>query len=96
MARIDLAPQVADDLERIVDHLTANESEFVAEHLQNIMAAISLLEHNPLIGRPAANDMRELVIGRAYRGYLALYRYVCEIDTIFVLALKSQREAGYA
>lgn len=26
---------------------------------------------------------------------MALYRYVAEIDTVFVLAVHSQREAGY-
>lgn len=39
--------------------------------------------------------MRELIIGRGSRGYVALYRYVPEIDTVFVLAIRSQREAGY-
>jgi hypothetical protein len=39
--------------------------------------------------------MRELVIGRDARGYVALYRYAPEIDTVFVLAIRSQREAGY-
>jgi hypothetical protein len=34
--------------------------------------------------------------GRKGRGYLALYQYVDEIDTVFVLAVQSQREAGYA
>jgi toxin ParE1/3/4 len=29
------------------------------------------------------------------RGYVALYRYASEIDTVFILALRSQREAGY-
>ena len=38
---------------------------------------------------------RELVIGRRAHGYLALYRYVAEIDTVIVLAVRSQREAGY-
>jgi toxin ParE1/3/4 len=38
----------------------------------------------------------ELVIGRGSRGYVALYRYVPEIDTVFVLAVRSQREAGCA
>jgi hypothetical protein len=38
---------------------------------------------------------RELVIGRAKRGYVALYRYVAAIDTVFVLALRVQRESGY-
>jgi hypothetical protein len=36
------------------------------------------------------------VIGRRSHGYVALYRYVVEVDTIFVLAVRSQREAGYA
>jgi hypothetical protein len=55
-----------------------------------------VLERNPFIGRPAEADKRDLVIGRGPRGYLALYRYVSEVDTVFVLALRSQREAGYA
>ncbi len=38
---------------------------------------------------------RELVIGRRAKGYVALYRYVEPIDTVFVLAIRSQREAGY-
>ena len=54
-----------------------------------------MLEQNPLIGRPVPDDKRELVIGRRSRGYVALYRYVAKIDTVFVLALRSQREAGY-
>ena len=43
-----------------------------------------------------ANSKRELVIGRRSHGYVALYRYVHEIDTVFVLAIRSRREAGYS
>ncbi len=39
--------------------------------------------------------MRELVIGRAARGYVALYHDVTTIDTAFVLAVRSQREVGF-
>lgn len=39
--------------------------------------------------------MRELVIGHRSHGYLARYCYVAEIDTVFVLVVHSQREAGY-
>jgi hypothetical protein len=39
--------------------------------------------------------MRELVLGHGSRGYVALYRYVTEADTVFLLAVRSQREAGY-
>ena len=55
-----------------------------------------MLEHNPLIGRSALGEMNELVIGRDSYGYVALYRYVDAIDAVFVLAIRSQREAGYA
>ena len=61
-----------------------------------IIIALDVLEHNPLIGRPVANGKRELVIGRSTQGYLARYRYVPEIEIVFVLAIRSQREAGYA
>lgn len=40
--------------------------------------------------------MNELVIGRDSHGYVALYCYVAAIDTVFVLAIRSQREAGHA
>lgn len=95
MSRIELAPEVGDDLERILAHLAEYAVEDAAR-IQDIIEAISVLEHNPLIGRPAQNGKRELVIGRSTRGYVALYRYIPELDTVFVLALKSQREAGYA
>ena len=62
----------------------------------DILHAIDALAHNPLICRPVSNGQRELVIGRQARAFLALYHYVDEIDTVFVLAVRSQREAGYA
>ena len=66
------------------------------QRIGEIIIALDVLEHNPLIGRPVANGKRELVIGRSTQGYLARYRYVPEIEIVFVLAIRSQREAGYA
>lgn len=95
MSRIELAPEIGDDFDRILEHLYRHEVADAHARLQEVIHGISILEHNPLIGRPARADMRELVIGRRARGYVALYRYVPEIDTVFVLAIRSQREAGY-
>ena len=47
------------------------------------------------IGRPVQGGKRELVIGRAARGYVALYHYIEAMDTVFVLAVRSQREVGF-
>jgi len=91
-----LAPEVADDFERILDHLVQHGVQDAASRIQDIIAAIDTLERNPMIGRPVGPANRELVIGRRSRGYLALYRYIVEIDTVFVLAVRSQSEAGYA
>ncbi len=95
MSRIELAPEVSDDFERILDRLAQYEVDDAPSRLREIIEAIAVLEQNPLIGRPVQGDKRELVIGRRSRGYVALYRYVAEIDTVFVLAVRGQREAGY-
>ena len=95
MARVELAPEIATDFERILNHLARYDADDSPARIGEIIQAIAVLEHNPLIGRPAHGDTRELVIGRRTRGYAALYRYVTGIDTVFVLALRGQREAGY-
>lgn len=96
MSRIELAPELGEDFDRILEHLARYQVENPALRIREIIEAINVLELNPLIGRTVGNDKRELVIGRRSRGYVALYRYVAELDTVFVLALRSQREAGYA
>ncbi len=95
MSRIELVAEVALDFDRIIDHLVKHGVEDPDSRIEDIFAAIDALERNPLIGRPAKGDLRELVIGRRSRAYIALYRYVAAIDTVFILAIRSQREAGY-
>ncbi len=96
VARIELAAAVNDDIERIFEHLARYQVTGAAQRIEEIIAALDVLQRNPLIGRPVANRKRELVIGRRSNGYVALYLYVPDIDTAFVLAIRSQREAGYA
>jgi plasmid stabilization system protein ParE len=95
VSRVEIAPEVSEDFDRIFDHLALHDLDSAPERIGAIIRALDVLEANPLIGRPAANAMRELIIGRGSRGYVALYRYVDELDTVFVLAVRNQREAGY-
>lgn len=95
MSRIELAPEVADDLDRILDHPPAHEAGRAASRIDDIIRAVDVLECNPLIGRAVRTDLRELVIGRGPRGHVALYRYLGELDMVFVLAIRSRIEAGY-
>jgi toxin ParE1/3/4 len=95
MSRIDLAREVGDDFDRIFDPLAQYDIDDSSSRIREIIQAIAVLEHNPLIGRAVYENKKELVIGRRSRAYVALYRYVAAIDMVFVLAIRSQREAGY-
>lgn len=96
MTRVELAPEIQDDFDRILEHLVGYEVGDAAKRVIEIIEAVNVLHHNPRIGRRGEGNLRELVIGRSSRGYVALYRYVEAMDTVFVLAIRSQREAGYA
>ena len=95
MTCVELAPEVFDDFDRILDHLARFEVEDAPARIGEILQAVQILTHSPLIGRPVRGDKRELVIGRHSHGYVALYRFVVSLDTAFILAIRSQRESGY-
>jgi len=95
MPRIQLAPEVLSDFDRFFDHQAQHGVPDTTQRIAEIIEAIQLLAHSPLIGRKARGGKMELVVGQASRGYVALYRYVPALDTVFVLAIRSQREAGY-
>ena len=95
MTRIELAPEVLEDFARFFAHIAQHDPGSAPERIEGIVDALNILTHSPQIGRPVQGGKRELVIGRASRGYVALYHYVAAIDTVFILAIRSQREAGF-
>jgi plasmid stabilization system protein ParE len=95
VARVELAPEVLEDFDRFFDHLARFEVVDAPARIAEIVQAIQILTHSPLIGWPVRGGKRDLVIGKDSRGYVALYRFLARIDTVFVLAIRSQRETGY-
>jgi plasmid stabilization system protein ParE len=95
VARIELAPEVLDDFDRILDHLAQFEAADAAERVAGILAGLEVLALSPEIGRPVRGGKRELVIGKGSRGHVALYRYVASVDAVLVLAVRAQRESGH-
>lgn len=96
MARVEFLPDVHEDLQGVVDHLEQHAAGHIEDRPGELVSAFDVLTDNPLIGRLTRDDRRELVIGPGSRGYIALYRYITAVDTVFVLAIRAQREAGYA
>jgi toxin ParE1/3/4 len=95
MARIELLPEVFADFDRFFEHMTQFDINDAPERIGEIIEAMQILTHSPLIGRAVRSGRRELVIGQGARGYIPLYRYLENIDTVFILGMRSQRELGY-
>lgn len=95
MTRLIMSPQLRADFDRIFDFLFDRAPEYAAERIEAIIAALDILAVSPLIGRPVAMGQRELIISTGASGYLALYRFDPALDTVFVLAVRSQRERDY-
>ena len=95
MARLIYAEAALQDLERLADFLVEADPTAAATTIDLLARAISMLEENPLVGRPVEDPLRELVISRGRTGYVALYSFEAAHDVVLVLALRHQREAGY-
>ena len=95
MARLIYAERAFSDLSRLTDFLLQTEPTAALETVDLIAEAVQVLENHPLIGRPAEQGLRELVISRGRSGYLALYRYEVEQYIVLILSVRHQREAGY-
>lgn len=96
MAVIALSARALSDLEQLPDFLRDTDASSADSTVGLILAAVGVLEHHPLMGRPTEGGLRELVISRGKTRYLALYRYDERRDRGLVLTIRHQREAGYA
>jgi len=94
VARVVYTANAVMNLERIAAHLR-EVPDVAAVAVERIRTAIELLEHHPFVGRVVDEPIRELVISFGRTGYLALYRFVPQIDQVWILALRHQRELDY-
>lgn len=95
MAEIIYSDESFTDFERIVEFLLQSSPDRATHALESNGAAIGILADHPLIGRRVDAHIRELVISRGARGYLALYRFEAVLDVVRILRIRHQREAGY-
>ena len=95
MARVIYAARAVTDLDRLTEFLLQAEPAAALQAVDLITEAVRILENHPLIGRLAEQGLRELVVSRGKSGYVALYSYELKQDTVLVLSVRHQREAGY-
>lgn len=90
-----LAAEAAADLDRLTDFLLTSSPEAALATVDIILDGLHILASHPLVGRPLAQGLRELVISRGRTGYVALYSYDEQADVALVLAVRHQRENDY-
>ena len=95
MAKVIYSGQALTNLDRLTDFLLEADPAAALETTALIMEAVEVLANHPLIGRPVEEGLRELLISRGQSGYVALYSYEEAEDSVLLLAIRHQREAGY-
>jgi plasmid stabilization system protein ParE len=96
MPYISLSRRAQSDLSRLYDFLAEHDSQNAQRAVATILDAFDRLTM-PSVGAPVADrpGLRKLVIDFGSSGYVALYRYSPNTDTLRVLAMKHQKEDDY-
>lgn len=97
MPRLIVTESAVQGLTRCRDFLGAKAPEGAQRAAQAIIKQFTRLETTPTIGRPLpeAPELRELIIRFGEAGYVALYRYMPDDESVYTLAFRHQKEAGF-
>lgn len=95
MPRLIITRAAAIDIKRCCDYLSEKNPKASIRAYKLIAEKLELLTLQPNIGRISENGLRELIIEFGSSGYIALYRYESTNDSVYVLAFRHQKEAGY-
>lgn len=93
MATVEVTQRAVADLERLFDFIAAEDPQKAREQILSVRKAFELLGEHPLLGRPAEQGRRELILSRGRYGYIAKYRWLSA--EVLILAVRHQLEAGY-
>lgn len=83
------------DLQRLREFILPHNQDAAQRACKVIRAAVAPLETNPRIGKPVEDlpDYHDLMIPFGASGYVLRYRL--QGDTIFIIAVKHGKEAGF-
>jgi plasmid stabilization system protein ParE len=95
VAKVVYSARALENLVHTFEFLLADNPPAALGAADAIQSAVENLGAHPLVGRRIEGDLRELVISFGETGYIALYRFIVQLDEVRVLALRHQREIGY-
>jgi plasmid stabilization system protein ParE len=95
VARVEITTAALRDLERLFDFIAAEDPIRARAQMRSVRRAFEVLADHPLLGRPAEDGRRELVLSRGRYGFIAKHRWLPTDEVVLILAVRHQREAGY-
>ena len=96
MPQVSYAPEAIRDLQRLREFLRPLNPASSKRASERIRNSLQVLAHQPHIGRPIEelpDEFREWVIEFGDNGYLVRYRI--DADSVTILSMLHQKEAGY-
>ena len=96
MPRLIWTARALRDLHRLSRFLRPKNPEAARRAVAAIRKGLKVLKQHPAIGRPIdemPEEFREWVIDFGDSGYVARYRY--DTQSVTILAIRHQREAGF-
>jgi plasmid stabilization system protein ParE len=96
MATVEITQRALADLEWLFDFIAAENPQKACQQILSVHRAFELLADHPLLGRPAEQGRRELILSRGRHGYIAKCRWLPAEDIVLILAVRHQLEAGYS
>ncbi len=96
MPRVIYSQRASQDLIRLYQFLGEKNPAAALRAITTIRDSINALQHMPKMGRPIEHGLREWIIDFSSSGYVALYDLNEITDELVIVAIKHQREDGYA
>jgi plasmid stabilization system protein ParE len=92
---LQFSPEAQRDLVRLEAFLWKASDPLAVELMSFVLDGLAVLTHQPGVGRPVGDGLRELIISRGRGGYLATYLFDPARQHVRVLRIRHQHEAGY-
>lgn len=96
MPRLIWSPQALLDVQRLYRFLAPKNLDAAKRAVKAIRHGMTVLAHQPHIGRPVADmpeEFREWIIDFGDTGYVARFRI--DPNVVVILAVRHQKEVGY-
>ncbi len=97
MPRLIWSPSALRDVQRLYRFLAGKDVSAATRAAAAIRGGVKILAAHPELGRPVKDmdmdpEYREWLIDFGGSGYVVLYRFARDVDTVMIVAARHQRE----